>query len=284
MPIDYENLMSVAVSNVPCHYTRKDVMLYALGVGFGNDPLSQSELSYVAGERALRTVPTMASMLVSDDILKDHGLNHTMVLHGEQFLDLYRPLPPAAELLINHRVTSVDDLGTKLGARIAIETEARIERDDTVLFNLRSTLMARGDGGFGGPKGSGPTPHELPTREPDLRCELPTRPDQALLFRLCGDDNPLHFDPAFARRAGFDRPILHGRCTFGIACRAVLQTICDYDFTLIAGFNARFSAPVYPGDIISTEMWQERNIVSFRCTVDARGVTVLDNGKCTLVN
>ena len=258
-------------------------MLYAIGVGFGSDPGNHLELPFVYEMRALRTVPSMASMLLSGDLLDDCGWDRGKVLHGEQRLELYRPLPPAAKLLANHRVVAVYDLGADLGAKILIESEARLARDGTVLFSLGSTLIARGDGDFGGPRGAGPLPHKLPKREPDLSCDLATRPDQALIFRLSGDFNPLHADPAYARRAGFNAPILHGRCTYGIACHAILKTICDYDFTLVAGFDVRFSSPVYPGDIITTEMWQDRNIVSFRCRVNARDVLVIDNGKCTLV-
>ncbi|MDH3990392.1 MAG: MaoC family dehydratase, partial [Gammaproteobacteria bacterium] len=116
----------------------------------------------------------------------------------------------------------------------------------------------------------------------DLSCDITTRPDQALLYRLTGDRNPLHADPERARAVGFERPILHGLCTFGIACKAVLQTICDYDHTLIEAFDARFSAPVLPGDTITTDMWQDGNTISFSCSVKARDVIVLRNGKCTL--
>ena len=122
----------------------------------------------------------------------------------------------------------------------------------------------------------------MPDREPDLVCDLSTRPDQALLFRLSGDFNPLHVDPATAQQAGFERPILHGRCTFGIACHAVLKTVCNYDFTLIREIAGRFSSPVYPGDVITTEMWQDGNVVSFCCRVLSRNVTVINNGCCTL--
>jgi acyl dehydratase len=154
--------------------------------------------------------------------------------------------------------------------------------------------VARGDGGFGGPKGKGIPPHRPPRREPDLSCDITTRRNQALLYRLTGDRNPLHADPAAARAVGFERPIaaaravgferpiLHGLCTFGVACKAVLQTICDYDYTLVHEFDARFSAPVLPGDTITTDMWQEGNVVSFACSVKQRGVVVLRNGKCTL--
>jgi acyl dehydratase len=144
------------------------------------------------------------------------------------------------------------------------------------------SIVARGDGGFGGPKGKGIPPHRPPRREPDLSCDITTRRNQALLYRLTGDRNPLHADPAAARAVGFERPILHGLCTFGVACKAVLQTICDYDYTLVHEFDARFSAPVLPGDTITTDMWQEGNVVSFACSVKERGVVVLRNGKCTL--
>jgi len=283
MPINYDALMATALTDDPFQYSEKDSMLYAIGVGFGSDPLDQRELPYVMETRTLRTVPSMASMLLPGNLLDDCGWDRSKVLHGEQRLELYRPLPPAAKLLANHRVVDAYDRGATRGAKIFIETEARLARDDTVLFAVGSTLIARGDGDFGGPTGAGPLPHELPKREPDLSCDLPTRPDQALIFRLSGDYNPLHADPAYARQAGFDAPILHGRCTYGIACHAILKTICDYDFTLISGFDVRFSAPVYPGDIITTQMWQDRNIISFRCRVNARNVTVIDNGKCTLV-
>jgi acyl dehydratase len=145
------------------------------------------------------------------------------------------------------------------------------------------TLIARGDGGFGGEPGTSPLPHPLPKREPDLSCDIKTRPDQALLFRLSGDRNPLHADPAVAKSVGFPGPVMHGRCTAGIACRAILRTICDYDFTLVTGFDVRFSAPVFPGDLITTEMWQDRNVVSFRCRVIERDSVVINNGKCTLL-
>ena len=283
MPINYDALMAIASADEPFQYTEKDTMLYAIGVGFGSDPLDQHELPYVMESRTLRTVPSMASMLLPGNLLDDCGWDRSQVLHGEQRLALYRPLPPAAKLLANQRVVAAYDRGANRGAKILIETEARLARDDTVLFSVGSTLIARGDGNFGGPSGAGPLPHKLPKREPDLSCETGTRVDQALLFRLNGDRNPLHADPRTASEAGFRVPILHGLCTYGIACRAILQTICDYDYTLIEGFDARFSAPVMPGDTIRTDMWQDGNIVSFSCSAVERDVIVLRNGKCALV-
>ena len=282
MPIDYDTLMATRVDDDPCAYDEKDCLLYALGAGFGADPLDRHELPYVYEGAALRIVPTMASSLVSNSFIMGCGWDYSRVLHGEEKLSLYRPLPPAARLLANRRVVAVYDFGKEQGARIVFETECRLAKDDTVLFNLERTLLARGDGGFGGQPAPDGEPPRLPEHEADLVCRLSTRADQALLFRLADDLNPLHADPGFARRVGFDRPILQGRCVYAIACRSILQTICDYDFALIAGFDARFTGPVFPGETVTTEMWQERNVVSFRCLVEARNSVVLDSGKCIL--
>ena len=230
----------------------------------------------------LKTVPTMATVLVPDMIPPDLGWDYSQVLHAEQRLQLHRPLPPAAELLIHKRIVDVIDRGEARGAVFIVEAQAWLARSDTALFTVSSTIVARGDGGFGGPAGRIPAPHRVPRREPDLSCSMRTRPDQALLFRLNGDRNPLHADPGTARRAGFPAPILHGLCTYGIACHAILETICDFDYTLITGFDARFSSPVVPGDTLRTDMWQDGNIVSFQCSVPERDTVVIRNGKCTL--
>jgi len=282
MSSKYEALLATAIEDQSVSYADSDAMLYALGVGFCSSPGNVKELPYAYESPALKTVPTFASMLPPSDFLADSGLEVARILLGGLRLELYRPLPAAADLLLNRRVLGVYDKGMAHGAMIVVQAEARLKKDDTALFTLNSTLIARGDGGIGGSKGVPPERHMLPRRDPDLSCSSTTRPDQALLFRLSGDRNPLHADPAAAREAGFNRPLLHGRCTYGIACRAILNTICDYDHTLITGFDARFSAPVYPGDMLTTDMWQDRNIVSFRCSVKARNSIVLSNGKCTL--
>lgn len=283
MTLIYDELMATTVVDLPLSYSDTESILYALSVGLGRDPLNRKELPYVYEQDVqLRTVPSFASVLVPDMFPPDLGWDFSQVLHSEQRLQLYRPLPPAADLLINKRVSAAFDWGPRKGAVILFEAEGRLASDDTVLFTLGSTVMARGDGGFGGPPGKGPKPHRAPRREPDLSCDFKTRDDQALLFRLTGDRNPLHVEPARAAEAGFAAPILHGMCTYGIACCAILKTICDYDYTLITGFEARFSAPVLPGDTITTDMWQDGNIVSFRCTVKDRDSVVLRNGRCTL--
>ncbi len=283
MALNYDELIARTETDIQFSNSDSDTMLYALSVGMGRDPLQKKELPYVyeqGGEPS--TLPTLATVLVPDMFPKDLGWDYSQVLHSEQRMQLYRPLPAAADLLINKRVVDAFDRGPSRGALILLEAEGRLASDDTVLFTLGSTIVARGDGGFGGPSGKGPAPHRAPRREPDLSCDIGTRSDQALFYRLTGDRNPLHADPAAAQAVGFERPILHGLCTFGVACKAVLQTICDYDYTLIEAFDGRFSAPVMPGDTITTDMWQDGNIISFRCTARERNVVVLRNGKCTL--
>jgi len=283
MPLDYDKLIATRSDNIERIYGDVETMLYAQSVGFGRDPIDRKELAYVYEQGdSLLTVPTMASAIVPDMFPPNLGWDYSQVLHVEQRTQLYRPLPPAAELRLDKRVVDVFDLGPKRGALFLFEVEGRLARDGTVLFTVGATVLARGDGGFAGPSGTGPAPHRAPRREPDLSCDSTTRADQALLFRLNGDRNPLHADPDAAAAAGFPIPILHGLCTYGIACRAVLKTICDYDHTLIEGFDARFSLPVLPGDTITTDMWQDGNIVSFQCSVKERNSVVLRNGKCTL--
>ncbi len=283
MALDYDTVMSKVETDLPFSYTDTEAILYAVAVGMGRDPLDARELPYVyeQGEQ-FKTLPTLATVLVPEMFPVGLGWDYSQILHSEQRMRLYRPLPPAADLLINKRVVDVFDRGPKLGALVLLEAEGRLASDDTVLFTLGCTIVARGDCGFGGPKGKGIPPHRPPHREPDLSCDIETRSDQALLYRLTGDRNPLHADPAQARDLGFERPILHGLCTFGVACRAVLQTICEFDYTLIEEFDARFSAPVLPGDTITTDMWQDGNVVSFTCSVKERDAVVLRNGKCVL--
>ena len=283
MALNYDDLMATSVADIPFSYGDTETMLYALSIGLGRDPLNRKELGYVYEQGPqLSTVPTMATVLVPDLFPADLGWDYTQVLHSEQRLTLYRPLPAAADILINKRIVGAYDRGPTRGAIVLLEAEGRLAKDDTVLFTLGSTLVARGDGGFGAPAGSGPAPHRVPRREPDLSCDIESSPHQALLYRLNGDRNPLHADPSLARQVGFRAPILHGLCTYGVACHAILQTICDYDYTLIGGFDARFSAPVVPGDTITTDMWQDGNIVSFQCSVKARDSVVIRNGRCTL--
>ena len=173
---------------------------------------------------------------------------------------------------------------TACGTFTVTESVARDKASGEKLYTMVGSTFARGDGGFGGPKDGAPEPHVLPTRAPDVVHEADTRPDQAFLYAMSGDRNPLHRDPNVAKMAGFPRPILHGLCTYGTACRSVISTVCKYDPTKITGFDVRFSAPVFPGETIVTEMWVDGNIVSYRSKSKERDIVVLNNGKCTLAS
>jgi acyl dehydratase len=282
MAINYDEIMQLQSSGNPFSYTDRDTMLYALGIGFGRDPLNEAELPFVY-ENGLRSIPTLSTVVAwGSAIMGRTGINYLYVLHGEQRLTVHKPLPVAAQLLADERVTGAFDKGKDKGAFVIIEKTLRLKDTGEKLCTLSATTVARGDGGFGGPKEGAPEPHALPTRAPDLVQDCDTRPDQAFLYALSGDRNPLHRDPRVAKMAGFPRPILHGLCTYGTACRAIVSTVCKYDANRISGFDARFSAPVFPGETIATEMWIDGNVVSFRSKVKERDVVVINNGKCTL--
>jgi len=283
MAIDYEEVMQLKASNLPFSYREREAMLYALGIGFGRDPLNEAELPFVY-ENGLRTVPTLSTVVSwGSAIIGRTGINYLYVLHGEQRLTVHCPMPVAAEILADERVTGAFDKGEK-GAILLIEKTLRLKDSGKKLCTLTATTVARGDGGFGGPKEGAPEPHPLPQRTPDIVHACDTRPDQAFLYALSGDRNPLHRDPKVAKMAGFPRPILHGLCTYGTACRAIISTVCKYDADRIAGFDARFSAPVFPGETIVTEMWIDDRVVSFRSKVKERDIVVINNGKCTLAS
>ena len=282
MGINYDQLMALTSTGNAVRYGDQETMLYALGVGLGRDPLDDNELAYVFERDTLKTVPSMGAVLGRVPLLLDCGCDYSRVLHAEQHLTLHRPLPSAAELIADVRVVEAYDKGPEKGALIYTETTVRTRHDDAPLFTQRSGIFARGDGGFGGATTPSPTPHPVPERSPDASCALSTRPEQALLYRLNGDRNPLHADPVAAGKVGFPAPILHGLCTYGIACVAILKTLCNYDHTLIAGLDVRFSAPVFPGETVITDIWRDGNIVSFECRLAERDVVVIRSGKCTL--
>lgn len=281
MAARYEQLMSVQAVGERIRYTDREVLLYALSVGMGRDPLDATELPYVYEGHGLKVLPSMATVLMRIPLLES-GLDFARVLHGEQRLSLERPLPPAGELLCDSRIAAVHDRGVGKGAIVLMEARARSAADGAPLFTATSVLVARGDGGCGGPGGRPPPPHAMPEGPPHGTVRLGTRPDQALLYRLNGDRNPLHADPQAAARAGFAAPILHGLCSYGSACRGLLHAVAGGDHRRITGLDARFTSPVYPGEALEMDYWLDGTTASFRCRVPARGVVALDNGRCTL--
>ncbi len=284
---DVEDALAQKSEPAPGAYTDRDSLLYAVAIGMGRDPLDHKELEYVCETVGSRVVPTAATVLARSNSGGGMGgglmrkMNFALMLHGEQRLTIHRPLPRSAETLVSGRTTGVYDKGEGKGALVTNETAVTLA-DGTPLFTLGSTMFFRGDGGFGGQSQGAPVPHPIPERKPDAVCEMPGRADQAMVYALCGDRNPLHRDPEFAKKAGFDRPILHGLCSYGIACHAVLKTLLDYDETRITGFDVRFSSPVFPGETQVVEMWQDGDVVSFRVRIKERDVVSINNGRCTI--
>jgi acyl dehydratase len=283
MALDYETLKSRRNDGWTSSYSDKDVLLYNLSIGMGRDPLDEKELPFIFEVPELRVVPTAGIIIANGggSLYDDVGIDWTGVVHGEQRLTMHRPLPGEAELTGSTWVSEVVDKGPDKGALLITTTECRLASGEPV-YSTESVIFARRNGGFGGPSEQSKTPHVLPTREPDLVHVTKTREDQAALYRLNGDRTHLHIDPAFAAKAGFPRPILHGLCSYGIACRALLASVCDYDPARIGQFDVRFSAPVFPGETIHTDIWLDGDTASFRCRVAEREAVVLNNGLCQL--
>jgi acyl dehydratase len=266
-------------------YTQRDTMLYAVGLGVGADPLDEGELRFVF-EKDLQAVPTMATVLGSPGFWwRDSrtGADWVKLVHGEQAVQLSRPLPVAATLVATNKVVSITDKGVGKGAIAVIERELRDQQTNELIAKGRNVTFLRGDGGFSAAGGrSDPAPEQLPA-VPDRGCDievvLPTLERQALIYRLSGDYNTLHADPAVARAAGFARPILHGLCTYGMAAHALLRSVCRYDAARIRSVAVRFTAPVTPGETVRFQFWEAgQGRFHLRAMVDTRNVAVLNNG------
>ncbi|MGE0749390.1 MAG: MaoC/PaaZ C-terminal domain-containing protein [Variibacter sp.] len=284
MPLDYDRLMSLDLPPVEQTYSVRDTMLYALGLGFGVDPIDEAELAFVY-EKNLKVLPTMACVLGHAGARMRERLpelDWVKVVHGEQSVRLHRPLPAAAAVIGESKIVDVIDKGAGKGAILVTERVLIDKTSGEKIATLTHSTFARGDGGFGGPRRESAAPQPLPARPPDLVCDIATRPEIALIYRLSGDYNPLHAEPAFAAAAGFPRPILHGLATFGIAGRAILRSFCGYDPTKLTALQGRFSAPVFPGETVRTEMWQEGSVVSYRCRVEGRDIVAISNGRAEI--
>ncbi|MDG2141871.1 MAG: MaoC/PaaZ C-terminal domain-containing protein [Gammaproteobacteria bacterium] len=281
MTINPEKLLNRDFGNIRHSYTEKDCILYALGVGMGLDPLDEECLKFVY-EDELKILPSQSVIMAHPGFWakeEDTGINWVKVLHAGQEIIFHNPLPTSATVEATTRITEVTDKGEKIGALINSERVVRDVNTDTNICTLGTTILARGDGGFGGDRRvSASKPDVIPLSDPDIICDLPTLPQQALLYRLSGDFNPLHASPNVARNAGFNAPILHGLCTVGIMTHALVKTCCDYDPSRFKRMRLRFSAPVYPGDTIRTEIWRDGNEIAFRCRSLEQGKVVINNG------
>ncbi|WP_417839562.1 MaoC/PaaZ C-terminal domain-containing protein [Tritonibacter scottomollicae] len=279
MAIDYDHLMSFDIPEVRQSYGPAEVARFGLTVGMGQDPMDMKQLAYVGAlADDQRAMPAMANILGHPGFWLGHpetGVNAVKLVHGEQGMTIHRTLPAEGTVVAKTRVTGLVDKGEGRGALLYSEKKIRDADSGTLLATCRSTIFLRGDGGFGGPKGPVKPPHTMPDSAPDHVFDTPTRPEQALAYRWNADPNPLHLDPRVAAKAGFERPILHGLCTFGCASHALLAVMCDYDADRFGEMDGRFTAFVYPGETLRTQIWSDG---SFRTRVLERDKIAIDNG------
>lgn len=279
-------LLEWPFKNVIQSYTIKDTILYALSVGFGADPTDENHLRYVF-EKDLITVPTMAFVLghpghwMTDPAA---DIDFAKIVVGEQSLEIHQPLAPQATIRARERISGVIDKGPNKGALVYTERHIVDHNTDLLLATLRGTLFCRGDGGCGSSRTVVKQVHEIPSTEPERVVELESLRQSALIYRLNGDSNPLHADPAQARKVGFEKPILHGFCTYGFAVHALLRLWCGYNSSLLKSVTARLTAIVYPGETFIIETWKNSkgNGLFFRTWVKERMIKVLDNGYAEL--
>jgi len=273
--LDYHALRGLTFEPITQRYDHKDTILYALGVGARPDDL---DLVY---EKDLHALPTMAVTLATGQSwVRDVGLDYRRALHGEQRLTVHRPLPASGTVIGSMRIDEIYDKGVEKGA-VAYSTRTLHDAESgELLVTLGSTAFLRGDGGIGGPRDGAPVPYAVPSdRTPDASTDVDVPLHLAAIYRLSGDWNPLHIDPAAAQAAGFDKPILHGLCTYGVAGRALMRLLCANDPARLRRLDVRFARPVWPGDSLRIDVWRTgANVAAFRCSVPARQTVVLDHG------
>ena len=280
MPLDH-GLIGVPGEPQERSWTSADALLYAVGVGAGlGDPLQELEFTTENSEGITQQVlPTYAVLIAQVRSGRSLGtFDRALLVHAEQSFELHRPLPVAGTVRTVSTVTGIYDKGS--GALVVAENVAADAATGEPLVTSRSGTFIRGEGGFGGDRGAS-EPWQRPEREPDQQVQLPTRPEQALLYRLSGDRNPLHADPKFAARGGFSRPILHGLCTYGVTGRALLHALCGSDPARFRAMSGRFSRPVYPGQTLVVSIWlpeADDDAALFQAATED-GTVVIDRGR-----
>ena len=278
MAIDLDRLLNHPAKEEDTTYTARDTILYALGICLGFEPMDERQLRYVY-ERDLVAFPTLAMAVGHPGWwLGDAGLDPAMTVHAQKRMEVLAPMPAAGKLHSRSIVTGADDKGPGKGVLVHTQRDIWDTRTGQHVSRQINTIMARGQGGFSGPKVPPRPPHAVPDRAADLVCDLPTVAQQALIFRLSGDHHPLHVDPVFVRGSGFAHTILHGLATMAISTHAIVRACCDYDATVVRAVECRFTRPVFPGDLIRTEIWRDGTQLSFRARVPAREEIVIDHG------
>jgi acyl dehydratase len=284
MPLNAEKLRNWPLPAVRQSYSERDSILYAIGIGASIEAAADGNMDYLYEGRGPATLPTFAAVIGQRAMWMDApelGIDWRKIVHGEQKLTVHAPLPAAGETVSDERITDIWDKGDK-GAIVWAERTIHSADRATHYSTLHTSYFCRGDGGFGGDPGPAAT-NSIPDRAPDGVVDLPTRPDQAIIYRLSGDTNPLHVDDEFARKVGFPAPILHGLCSYGIAARALIKALCGGNSTRLEHIAVRFSAPCYPGETIRTEIWRlEDGSAAFRCRVVERDVIILNNGEARI--
>lgn len=283
MPLNIDAVANLTLPDAIQYLPARDTIIYALGLGYGEDPMNAWELPFVY-EKCLKTVPTMSNTLCHPGFWSQdpqYGIDWVKVLHAEQSFEIHSPIPPEGVIRGVTSISGIEDKGAEKGALVHQVKELYDEANGNHLASVRQTLMLRGNGGQGEFGKSEDQPGPLPEGDPQVSVEISTRPGLALLYRLSGDWNPLHADPAVATKAGFDRPILHGMCSMGIAARAIIQHYCDFDPSRLKSMFVRFSRPVMPGETLRFEFFEEAGRLRFRARVVERDVIVLD--RCNAV-
>ncbi|MDH3212360.1 MAG: MaoC/PaaZ C-terminal domain-containing protein [Myxococcales bacterium] len=282
MPIDPKRALGAKMGEGKSSWTRDQVILYHLGVGAGNPPTDPGELEYTY-EKNLKVLPSFGVIPVFGSmggLGSTPGLefNFAMLLHGEQDIEIHQPIPPEATVTSGGEIVGIYDKGK--AALVVLEMKTR-DGADKPLFTNRFSLFLRGEGGFGGE--SGPKAGNIPPeRDPDGVIERPTLPQQALIYRLSGDKNPLHADPEFAKMAGFDTPIIHGLCSYGVACKAIVDEVLGGDVTKVARYQARFSGVGFPGETYVTSYWKEGDRILIQAKSKERDAPIITNSAITV--
>lgn len=284
MAIQYKQLSNWSFADRTDHYNERDSALYALTLGYGNDPMDASDLRYVY-EKDTLAVPTLLAIVGAPGPWATDpatGIDWVQLLHGEHRMTFHAPIKASASVLSKTRVTHVVDKGAAKGALVVTTREVHAAGSGEHLATVEHVSFCRADGGFG--EGDQPLPAlpSTPDVAPHESVLVSSLPQSALLYRLNGDLNPIHILPDMAAKAGFDRPILHGLCTYGMAARALLKIYCPDDPAKMKSFALRFSAPVFPGETLRVETWKDGNTVHFKALAHERNVVVLSNGIATI--
>ena len=280
MPIDLGAALGAELEPVEFSWTSSDIQLYHLALGAGADPTDARELRYLT-DGTPQVLPTFSSVAASFHMTEPPKVSFpgieielSRVLHASEGVTVPGALPPSGSARAITRITDIWDKGK---AAVILNETTVTDPGGNVLWTTKRSIFARGEGGFGGERGPS-TSASVPERAPDFEIDIPVLPQQALLYRMCGDRNPLHSDPGFASAAGFPRPILHGLCTYGMTCKALVDTVLDGDAAAVGSYGARFAGVVFPGETIRASLWRDGDRYVGMVTAPARDdVTVLSD-------